>query len=89
MSRVYETRSATPDHKQPTAARVAKYLRERRDSGLPTGATLDQIGTALRMTDRQAIREALELLTANGKVTVDHGPRDLGSQRQPDKWSAT
>ncbi|MFF0015202.1 hypothetical protein [Streptomyces sp. NPDC005374] len=80
-------RDVTPAHKQPLAARIMKVLRDRRASGLATGATLDMIGTALRMTDRQAIREALELLVANGRASVDHGPQGLAAQRQPDRWS--
>ncbi|MEV6542297.1 hypothetical protein [Streptomyces sp. NPDC051665] len=87
MSVYNRTQDRTPVHKQPLAGRVAKYLRDRRDSGMPTGATLDTIGTALRVMDRQAVREALELLVANGRATVDHGPQGLADQRQPDRWS--
>lgn len=82
-------RDVTPQHKQPLAARIMKVLRDRRASGLATGATLDQIGAALRVTDRQAIREALALLVTNGRAIVDHGPQGLGDQRQPDRWSAS
>ncbi|UXX95802.1 hypothetical protein N7U49_35425 [Streptomyces sp. AD2-2] len=89
MSVYQRQRDVTPDHKQPLAARIMKVLRDRRDSGLPTGATLDQIGTALRVTDRRSLREALALLVANGRAVVDHGPQDLASQRQPDRWSAS
>ncbi|MEU0943214.1 hypothetical protein ABZ379_10510 [Streptomyces canus] len=80
-------RDVTPQRKQPLAARIMKVLRDRRASGLATGATLDMIGTALRVTDRRAIREALALLVANGRATVDKGPQGLGDQRQPDRWS--
>ena len=86
---VYQrSRDVTPDHKQPLAARIMKVLRERRDSGLPVGMTLDMIGTALRISDRKAVREALEVLIKSGKVTLDRGPQDLGSQRVPDRYSA-
>ncbi|MEU0967858.1 hypothetical protein ABZ357_21365 [Streptomyces sp. NPDC005917] len=86
--RVYQrSRDVRSDRKQPLAARVAKYLRDRRGSGLATGATVDMIGTALRVTDRRAIREALELLVAKGLASVDHGPQGLADQRRPDTWS--
>ncbi|WP_405906336.1 hypothetical protein OG742_11360 [Streptomyces sp. NBC_00828] len=87
MSVYQRSRDVRPDKQQPLAARIMRVLRERRDSGLPTGATLDQIGTSLRVTDRRAIREALELLVVDGRATVDHGPMGLGDQRQPDRWA--
>ncbi|MFJ6895647.1 hypothetical protein [Streptomyces hokutonensis] len=89
MSVYQRQRDVTPDRKQPLAARIMKVLRDRRNSGLSTGATVDAIGTALRVTDRQAIREALALLVANGRAAVDHGPQGLADQRQPDRWSAS
>ena len=94
MSVYQRSRDVTPDHKQPLAARVAKYLRERRSSGLQPGATLDTVGFALRVTDRRSLREALALLVANGRATVDryapedHGPKGLAEPGQPDRWSS-
>ncbi|MEV2227003.1 hypothetical protein AB0H69_00270 [Streptomyces phaeochromogenes] len=87
MSVYQRSRDARPDKQQPLAARIMKVLRDRHDSGLP-GATLDQVGLALRITDRSVITKALARLATSGKVTVDHGPQGLGDQRQPDRWSA-
>ncbi|MFI5880190.1 hypothetical protein [Streptomyces sp. NPDC051554] len=95
MSVYQRQRDVTPVSKQPLAARIMRVLRDRRASGLATGATVDMIGTALRVTDRKAVREALELLVANGRATVDryapedHGPMGLADQRQPDRWSSS
>jgi hypothetical protein len=73
---------------QPLAVRIMKILRDRKSSGLPPAVTLDQLQYAFRTVDRRAIREALEVLIKSGKVSLDRGPQDLGSQRVPDRYSA-